>query len=269
MQQGIGGEAVVQQSLGILEPLLAGGGLQHHGDELHAFPLRRGGQAVFGAVGGAGFQTRGPVVEPDQLVGIGQLEGAVPQGIHPDGGVAADVRVLFYELPAHEGDVPCTGDVSLRRKAGAVDEVGVRHAQLLGPCVHLLHKQLRHPGHALRQRHGGVVAAGHAHRLQKIVYGDLLTLRQVDMAAAHRGGVGADRHHVVVVEAALFDGLHGQKQRHHLGDAGRLQRLVLILGVQHLSRLFLHQQRRLRPYRQLYRSGLYRRQRQHQQERRP
>ena len=28
------------------------------------------------------------------------------------------------------------------------------------------------------------------------------------------------------------------KKRHHLGDAGRLQRLVLILGVQHLSRLF-------------------------------
>ena len=89
------------------------------------------------------------------------------------------------------------------------------------------------------------------------------------MAAAHRGGVGADRHHIVVVEAALFDGLHGQKQRHHLGDAGRLQRLVLILGVQHLSRLFLHQQRRLRLYRQLYRSGLYWCQRQHQQKRRP
>ena len=79
------------------------------------------------------------------------------------------------------------------------------------------------PGHALRQRHGGVVAAGHAHRLQQIVHGDLLTLRQVDMAAAHRGGVGADRHHIVVVEAASVDGLHGQKQRHHLGDAGRLQ----------------------------------------------
>ena len=269
VQQGIGGEAVVQQGLGILEPLLAGGGLQHHGDELHALPLRRGGQAVFGAVGGAGFQTRGPVVEPDQLVGVGQLELPVPEGVHPDGGVLPHLRVAEDELPGHQGDVIGRGDVTLGRQAGAVAKDRVLHAQLLGPLVHPLHEGGLGAAEMLREGHCAVVGRDHGHRLQKIVYGDLLTLRQVDMAAAHRGGVGADRHHIVVVEAALFDGLHGQKQRHHLGDAGRLQRLVLILGVQHLSRLFLHQQCRLRLYRQLYRSGLYRRQRQHQQERRP
>ena len=42
MHQAIGGEPVVQQGFGVLEPLLPRGGFQHHDVQLHALPLRRG-----------------------------------------------------------------------------------------------------------------------------------------------------------------------------------------------------------------------------------
>ena len=264
MDQAIGGEPIVQQSLGVLEPLLAGGGFQHHGDQLHALPLRRGGNAVSGGVRGPGFQPRGPLIKADELVGVGQLELSVPKGVHPDGGKAPDVRVTADQLPGHHGDVPCAGDVALRRKARAVDEMGVLHPQLPGPVVHLLHKQLRDPRHFFRQGHGGVVAAGHAHPLQQVLHGDLLPGGQKDLAAAHGGGIVADGDHVVIGQGPPVDGLHHQQQGHDLGDAGRFQGLVLVFGVEHLSRLLLHQQRRLRLHRQLHPPGRTQRQQQHQ-----
>ena len=124
--------------------------------------------------------------------------------------------------------------MTLCRQAGAVDEVGVLHAQLTGAVVHLLHEQLRHPRHMLRQRHRRVVAGGYAHRLQQIVHRHLLTLRQKHLTATHPGGVSTDRHHVVLRDAAAVDGLHGQQHRHDLGDAGGRQRVMLVLGVKDL-----------------------------------
>ena len=43
-------------------------------DQLHALPLRRGGNAVSGGVRGPGFQPRGTLIKADELVGVGQLE---------------------------------------------------------------------------------------------------------------------------------------------------------------------------------------------------
>ena len=126
------------------------------------------------------------------------------------------------QLPAHEGDVVGAGDVTLGGEAGAVDEVGVVHAQTLGPVVHLLHEQLRHAGDLLRQRHRRVVAGGHANAFQQLLHGDLLALRQKNLTAAHAGGVGGHRDYVIVGQRAAVDGIHGQQQRHDLGDAGRL-----------------------------------------------
>ena len=55
-----------------------------------------------------------------------------------------DVRVLAQQLPGHEGDVVGAGPVPVRFGAvvqtGAVDEMGVLHAQLLCPLVHPVHK---------------------------------------------------------------------------------------------------------------------------------
>ena len=142
--------------------------------------------------------------------------------------------------------------------------MGVLHPQLPGPVVHLLHKQLRDPRRFFRQGHGGVVAAGHAHPLQQVLHGDLLPGGQKNPAAAHGGGIVADGDHVVIGQGSPVDGLHHQQQGHDLGDAGRFQGLVLVFGVEHLSRLLLHQQRRLRLHRQLHPPGRTQRQQQHQ-----
>ena len=163
--------------------------------------------------------------------------------------------MLQNQLAAHEGDVIGRGDVPLRRQPRGVEKAGVRHAQLLGAVIHLLHEQLRDARHFLRQRHGGVVAAGNAHGFQKLLHGDLLPFGQIHLAAAHGRGVGADGDHVLVVQLSPLDGLHGQQQGHDLGDAGRLQLLVLVLREKHLSRFLLHEQRGLGLHRQLHGVG--------------
>ena len=157
------------------------------------------------------------------------------------------------------------GDVPLRRQAGGVDEMGVVHTQPAGAVVHLLHEQLRHPGYLFRQRHRRVVAGGHAHAFQQLLHGDLLALRQKHLTAAHAGGVGRHRYHVVVGQRPAVDGVHGQQQRHDLGDAGRLQLLVLVLSEQDLPGGLFHQQRGAGGQRQLHRRRLHGQQRYHAQ----
>ena len=129
----------------------------------------------------------------------------------------------------------------------------VVHPQLLGAGVHLLDEQLRHARDVLGHRDGRVVSARDADRLEQILHRDLLALRQKHLAAAHRRGVGAHGHGVVIADAPLVERLHRQQERHHLRHARRLELLVLIFGVEHLSRRLLHQQRRLRLDRQLHR----------------
>ena len=253
MGQGVGGEAVVQQSLSVLKALLAGLAPQHHGNKLHAVPLRRGRDAVACRACGPGFQPRGPLIKANELVGIGETEFAAPYGVHPDGGKAPDVRVAQNQRPAHEGNVIGAGHMTLGRQARGVYEMGVLHTQLRGPVIHLLHEQLRHPGHLFRQGHGGVVAAGDAHRLQKLLHGDLLPLGQIHLTAAHGRGTRADGDGVLILQLPALHGLHDQKQGHHLCDAGRLPFFMLVFGVEHLPRLLLHQQRRRGLHRQLYR----------------
>ena len=136
----------------------------------------------------------------------------------------------------------------LRRQAGGITEVGIGHAQLRGPLVHSLHKGLLAAGHRLRQRHGAVVGRDNAHRLQHIADRHLLILLQPDLAAAHGAGVGRRGDHVVIVELSGVDGLHGQQQRHDLGDAGGLQLGMFVLGEEDGARLLFHQQSRGRGY---------------------
>ena len=111
-----------------------------------------------GGGGEARFQAGGPVVEADQAVGIGEAEGTVSDGVGPDGGVLPDVRVVKKELAGHEGDVVGRGEVAGGGEAGAVDKVGVLHAQGLGLLIHLVHKGGLAAGKALGQGHGAVVA---------------------------------------------------------------------------------------------------------------
>ena len=159
------------------------------------------------------------------------------------------------QLAAHEGNVPGAGYMALRRQARGIYKVGVPHTQLHGTVVHLLDKQLCDSGHLLRQGHGCVVAAGDAYGLQKLLHADLLSLGQIHLAAAHRGGIGADGDHILIFQLPSVHGLHDQQERHDLGDAGRLQLLMLILGKKHLPGLLFHEQCGLGLHGQLHGMG--------------
>ena len=158
------------------------------------------------------------------------------------------------ELPAHEGDVVGAGDVARGREAGGVDEGGVVHAQLRRPLVHPGHEGVGTAGQVLGQGHGAVVGRDHAHRLEHILHRELFILLQPDLTAPHGAGVGAGGDQVVVGQSAGVDGLHGQEDGHDLGDAGGLQLLVLVDGVEHFPGGLLHQEAGLALHRKLRRS---------------
>ena len=94
----------------------------------------------------------------------------------------------------------------------------------------------------LGQGDGTVVARDHGDALNHLGDGHLLALLQVDLRAAHAGGVGRDGDHVIQGNAARVHRLHDQKQGHDLGDAGRLQLLMGVILQQDGARLLFHQQ---------------------------
>ena len=61
-------------------------------------------------------------------------------------------------------------------ETGAVDKVGVCHAQGLGLLVHLVHEGGLAACQALGQGHGAVVARDHGHALDKVGDRELLPL---------------------------------------------------------------------------------------------
>ena len=148
------------------------------------------------------------------------------------------------QLPGHEGDVVSGGEVALGGEAGAVDEVGVSHAQLTGPEVHLGNKGGLAAGKILGHGHSGVIAGDHSDALEQLGDGHLLPLLQVDLGTAHAGGISGDGHHVVPGNAAAVQGFHDEKQGHDLGDAGGLQLLAGVFFVEDSAALLLHQHRR-------------------------
>ena len=137
-------KAVVQQFLTGSVPLLAGFGAHNYGNQLHAVPLCRCGQAVPRPGGEAGFQARSAGVKANQLIGVGQSKGTIPDGIHPDGSVLFDERMVFQQLPGHEGNVVSAGAVLLRGvvivQPCAIDKMGILHPQFLSPLVHGFHE---------------------------------------------------------------------------------------------------------------------------------
>ena len=145
--------------------------------------------------------------------------------------------------------------MALGGKAGGVEEVGVVHPQLPGPLVHPFHKCLGAARQVLRQGHGTVVGGGNADGLEHILHAHPLVLLQPDLAASHRAGAGGGGDHVVIAQGPGVDGLHDQQDGHDLGNAGGLQGLVLVDGIEHLPGGFFHQQAGPRLHRQALRPG--------------
>ena len=259
LAEGVAREAVVQHGLAGGVSDLAAFAAHGHGNELEAIPLGGGGETVSGSGGEPGFQACGPGVKPYQLIGVGQTEGPIPHGIHPDGGEMGDVRMASQKLPGHEGDVVGAGAVARGIgpvvQTGAVDKVGVVHSQLPGPCVHPVHKGRLTAGQVLRHGTGAVIGGGDGNGFEHFRDGHLLSGLQKDLAAALcgcclRGGDG-----ILIAQGTGVNGLHNEQHGHDLGDAGGGQGLMGILFVKHRAGGHVHQYGAFGVYLQAFRPG--------------
>ena len=103
---------------------------------------------------------------------------------------------MQQHFPAHHGDIPRAGKMPLLIQTAGVGKVGGGHTQRGGAGVHRVHKSRLAACHKLRHRHGGIVGAGNADRLEHLLQGQLLPRLQPDLAAAHMVGVFADRDNI-------------------------------------------------------------------------
>ena len=122
--------------------------------------------------------------------------------------------------------------VRLVVQAGAVDKVGIFHAQLLGPLVHHGHEGLFGAGDMLGQGCGAVVGGHHRHGFNHVLHAHLLAGLQVYLTAALSGcGLRGDDL-VVPGDAPGVQRLHHQQQRHNFGDTGGSQRGVSVFFIE-------------------------------------
>ena len=172
--------------------------------------------------------------------------------------------MVQQQLPGHEGNVIGAGQMlccgGLVVQAGAVDKVGVLHAQLLGAGIHFLHKSSLAACKELRHGAGAVVGRGHGNGFHHLLHRHGLPHLQIDLTATLgrrrlRGSYG-----ILPGDFPGIHRLHNEKQSHHLGDAGWRQPFMRIGLVQHRPCSQIHKHRRRRSQLQVYRTS---RKRQH------
>ena len=96
--------AIVQKRHRIIESGFVIRSRHHHRDKLDIVLLRRGRNAVLRLAGGTRFQTRGPLILLQQLIGAGQCKGTAPSGrimgdiLHPDRSIVKYFRIFCDQL---------------------------------------------------------------------------------------------------------------------------------------------------------------------------
>ena len=113
--------------------------------------------------------------------------------------------------------------------------------RLLGPLVHPGDEGPLAARQVLGQGHGAVVARDYGNAFNHLGHGHLFPLLQVDLGAAHAGGVGGDGDRVVFGQLAGVHRLHHQQKGHDLGDAGWFQLFMGVFLQEESARLLFHQ----------------------------
>ena len=116
-------------------------------------------------------------------------------------------------------------------------KVGARHADVVRLARHQAREVLLRAGDVLGERDGDVVGGFGHQRLHGIEHGDLGAGLDLELGGC---GVGALLRHLDlrrVVEPPELDQLERHVERHHLGERGRIARLVAGLIVQHGTRI--------------------------------
>ena len=152
-----------------------------------------------------------------------------------------EVDGVFQHLAEHHRHVTRRGKPFSRGKPRAIDEIGVRHAQLLRPCVHAGDKTFHAPRHPLCERYAAVVGACHYDGLDEVPRPVLGARVEKYLRAAHRRGALRDHYLLVKREFSPVHGFEGEQHGHDLDHAGDGQTFVLVVGVKHGARRSVHQ----------------------------
>ena len=157
--------------------------------------------------------------------------------------------MVFQQLPGHEGNVVGGGSVihGVRPvvQAGAVDEGGVVHPQLLRPPVHHGDEGAFTARDMLRHGAGAVVGRGHRDGFEHVGNGHGLPRLQVNLTAPLGGGGLGGRHRIRQGDLPGIHRFHNQQHGHDLGHAGRGKALMGIGLIQNGSGGDIHQHRAL------------------------
>ena len=130
-------------------------------------------------------------------------------------------------------------------QAVGVDKVGARHAQLLGPLVHALHKGGGVPADGHSQDVGCLVGRGNQQAVEQVLHRDDLPGLEVGgggvIGDVSQGGcVHSDFGGQIQLTPA--HGLQGEQGGHDLGDAGGVALLIGVLVVEDLVRVQVDEQ---------------------------
>ena len=232
-------------------------GAQHHRHQPLAVPQAAGHQTVPRLRRGAGLAAVHPVIEIIQNTPVGeQRVGGVQLpclglvgGRHLIGHGAGDGHegLMLHGLPEEQIDIVGGGIVVHIVQAVGVGKVGAGAAQLLRPLVHQLHKGLTGAGYRLRQNVRRLVGGHQQQAVQQLFHRQHLALLDAGGAALRVLIVHHRRCGDGLVQRQL-PGVHGlqrQQGRHHLGDAGGVFPLLLILPKDDPPRIGVHQYGRL------------------------
>ena len=149
---------------------------------------------------------------------------------------------VLQQPGCQHGQIARGRDVAGLGQAFRVLESGGRHTQRLGLGVHHLDKVLGRAAYALGQRHRGIVARLHDHALDQVFHRHLHLGVDEHARAGHLPGAFADRQRLRQGDFLAAQRVEHQIGRHQLGQRGRLNHGIGVLGGQHLVRRHVDQQ---------------------------
>ncbi len=234
-------EPGVQQRRHVAVPLAAVRRAHHHPDQPDIAPHRRGDQIAAGRIDVAGLQPIGARIGLQHAVVVRDDPAVEDEG--RDGEVPILARIILDQVPRQQRQVTRGGDLVGVRPARGVAERGVRHAERAGAHRHQLRETVLVTRHQLAQR-GGRIVGGLGHQTQqRLLHRDGGARQQPELGRQHARRVGGNRHQLVEADATVPQRLEQHVDRHHLGQAGGIARLVGGGGRQHLPGRGIHHQR--------------------------
>ncbi len=212
------------------DPLVAALG---RGDEVEARRVGIAGLDPVGALIGVEEAPVGGIDLGDPRIGRAAREDVVVLG------------VVVEEMPPERDHVARRRHVSLPRQAVGVDEGGLGHAKRLGRAVHARREGAFRPFDRLADRGRGIVGRLDGGGADQVAKRDLLARPQPELRGRFGRRVLRDRDLAVERDLATLHRLEGDVERHHLGQGGRIEPGIGILGMQHLARPHVHHQVRI------------------------